>query len=51
MVIIMCVVFLLNSCWSYVGMLDRGRQQLSLAGGCWYKGTVVHEIGNNILTT
>ncbi|KAJ7393859.1 hypothetical protein OS493_003526 [Desmophyllum pertusum] len=34
-----------SGCWSYVGM-NGGKQQLSLAGGCWYKGTVVHEIGH-----
>ena len=32
------------SCWSYVGKTG-GVQKLSLAPGCWYKGTVIHEIG------
>ena len=32
------------SCWSFVGKTGR-KQRLSLARGCWNKGTVVHEIG------
>ena len=38
----------LTRCWSYVGMTGR-KQQISLAGGCWRHGIVVHEIGK--LTT
>ncbi|XP_022808806.1 zinc metalloproteinase nas-4-like [Stylophora pistillata] len=34
-----------GGCWSYVGRTGR-KQQLSLAGGCWRKGTVIHEIGH-----
>ncbi|XP_020615459.1 zinc metalloproteinase nas-15-like [Orbicella faveolata] len=34
-----------GGCWSYVGKIG-GKQRLSLAGGCWYTGTVVHEIGH-----
>ncbi|KAL9985662.1 hypothetical protein ACROYT_G008088 [Oculina patagonica] len=32
-----------SGCWSYVGKTG-GKQQLSLASGCWHKGIVVHEI-------
>ena len=31
-------------CWSYVGRTGR-KQQLSLAKGCWQKGTIAHELG------
>ncbi|CAB3982537.1 chymotrypsinogen B-like [Paramuricea clavata] len=34
-----------GGCWSYVGMTGR-KQQISLAGGCWRHGIVVHEIGH-----
>ncbi|XP_078373959.1 meprin A subunit beta-like [Oculina patagonica] len=34
-----------GGCWSYVGR-QGGMQQISLASGCWYQGTVVHEIGH-----
>ncbi|XP_058957005.2 astacin [Pocillopora verrucosa] len=34
-----------SGCWSYVGRIGR-KQQLSLAAGCWRKGTVIHEIGH-----
>ena len=37
----------LHRCWSYVGMV-YSKQQLSLAGGCWYTGTVIHEIGEEM---
>ncbi|EDO37770.1 predicted protein, partial [Nematostella vectensis] len=35
-----------DGCWSYVGMLDRGAQAISLGSGCWHKGTAAHEIGH-----
>ena len=31
-------------CWSYVGRTGK-KQDISLARGCWGKGTVIHEIG------
>lgn len=34
-----------SGCWSYVGRTGR-KQQLSLARGCWGKGTIIHEIGH-----
>lgn len=37
-------LFLMNSCWSYVGRTGS-KQQLSLARGCWRHGTIAHEIG------
>jgi len=40
------VEFFINSgCWSYVGK-QGGGQNISLADGCWGKGTIVHEIGH-----
>ncbi|XP_059178679.1 blastula protease 10-like [Physella acuta] len=36
-----------NGCYSYVGM-NRGSQTLGLAGGCRYKGVVVHEMGHAV---
>ena len=33
-----------SSYWSYVGRIGK-KQLLSLAAGCWGKGTVSHEIG------
>ncbi len=35
------------SCWSYLGMLNRGMQELSLDDGCvasWAPGVVIHEL-------
>ncbi|XP_078371491.1 zinc metalloproteinase nas-15-like [Oculina patagonica] len=34
-----------SGCWSYVGRTGK-KQQISLASGCWYKGTVAHEIAH-----
>ncbi|CAH3142203.1 unnamed protein product, partial [Porites lobata] len=34
-----------SGCWSYLGRTGR-KQQLSLARGCWGKGTIIHEIGH-----
>ena len=33
-----------GACWSYIGRLGRGEQQLSLGEGCAGVGVVVHEI-------
>lgn len=38
------IFFYSYRCWSYVGRTGR-EQQLSLDSGCWYLGTVAHEIG------
>ncbi|KAK3701375.1 hypothetical protein QZH41_008744, partial [Actinostola sp. cb2023] len=38
-------IFKGSGCWSYVGR-QGGRQQLSLADGCWHLGTIAHEIGH-----
>ena len=32
-----------SGCWSYVGMLGRGKQELHLADGCFSMGTIEHE--------
>ena len=32
-----------GACWSYIGRLGRGEQQLSLGAGCVQVGVVVHE--------
>ncbi len=32
------------SCWSYVGMLNRGMQEVSLDNGCMVNGIVIHEL-------
>lgn len=33
-----------RGCYSYVGRLGRGKQQLSIGRGCEYKGTAMHEM-------
>ncbi|XP_048581200.1 blastula protease 10 [Nematostella vectensis] len=38
-------IFKGSGCWSFLGRIGR-KQQLSLAGGCWYKGIVIHEIAH-----
>ncbi|EDO34806.1 predicted protein, partial [Nematostella vectensis] len=38
-------IFKGGGCWSYVGRTGS-KQQLSLAGGCWHKGIVIHEIAH-----
>ncbi|XP_078663891.1 astacin-like [Branchiostoma floridae x Branchiostoma belcheri] len=34
-----------EGCWSYIGVVG-GEQLISLDTGCWYTGTVAHEIGH-----
>lgn len=34
-----------GGCWSYVGRRG-GRQPISLSNGCWWRGTVTHEIAH-----
>ncbi|EDO36339.1 predicted protein [Nematostella vectensis] len=38
-------IFQGSGCWSYVGR-QGGAQNLSLASGCWQRGTVAHEFGH-----
>nr|CAH0101541.1 unnamed protein product [Daphnia galeata] len=33
-----------SGCWSYLGMLNRGMQELSLDDGCMVNGIVIHEL-------
>jgi len=33
-------------CWSYVGDLMNGKQQISIGSGCFFHGIVLHEIGH-----
>lgn len=41
------LVFIMYSCWSYVGRLGIGKQQISIDGlGCFTHGVAVHEIGH-----
>ena len=34
------------SCWSFVGDLKLGKQQISIGSFCYFHGIVVHEIGH-----
>lgn len=35
-----------DGCWSYGGDLMNGKQQISIGSGCFFHGTVLHEIGH-----
>jgi len=37
-----------GGCWSYVGKVFNGEQQISIGSGCAYLGIVAHEIGHAI---
>ncbi|XP_006812794.1 protein SpAN-like [Saccoglossus kowalevskii] len=37
-----------DGCWSYVGHVFTGAQEISIGNGCAYMGTIAHEIGHAI---
>ncbi|XP_035205449.1 astacin-like metalloprotease toxin 1, partial [Stegodyphus dumicola] len=41
-------LFFGQGCYSYIGLINRGEQLVSLGQGCHYKGIVVHELGHAI---
>ena len=36
--------FLLHRCWSYIGRVFEGKQQLSIGQGCESDGIIIHEL-------
>ena len=39
-------IYLCLRCWSYVGDLKNGKQQISIGNLCYFHGIVLHEIGH-----
>lgn len=35
-----------SGCWSYVGRVTTGEQEISIGIGCWPRGTIMHEINH-----
>lgn len=41
-------IFSGEGCYSYIGMINMGAQDVSLGNGCMDKGTIIHNLGHTI---